>query len=94
MYQITDQYQFYLFLQHHVHSSLYTYLNQYNLITPHQSRFKPLHSCDTTLVKMTGNWLKNNVDGLIIGLIKMMLQRLAAYGIQGERWYLVLHISA
>ncbi len=46
-------------LERHVHSTFNSYLESHHLITTHQSGFRPKHSCDTTLLKMTDDWLCN-----------------------------------
>ncbi len=46
-------------LEQHVHATCYDYLESNNLITIYQSGFRPKHSCDTVLIKMTNQWLFN-----------------------------------
>jgi hypothetical protein len=86
-------------LERHVHSTFYYYLESHRLITPHQSGFRPKHSCDTALLKMTDDWLSNTNQGNVTGLIyidlkkafdtvdhTIMIQKLAVYGVRGISW--------
>ena len=87
-------------LERHVHITLYGFLEAHKLITPDQSGFRPYHSCETALLKMTDEWLDNIDNGKITGLIyvdlrkafdtvnhEYLLQKLVAYGVSEESWY-------
>ncbi len=52
-------------LERHIHTTFYDYLESNNLITIHQSGFRPKHSCDTALIKMTDEWL-SNIDNVTV----------------------------
>ncbi len=87
-------------LERHIHTTFYQYLELHHLITtPHQSGFRLNHSCDTALLKMTDDWLREIDRGNMIGLLyidlkkafdtvnhRIMIQKLAAYGVVGESW--------
>lgn len=40
-------------IERHVHTSMYEYLIKHNLLSIHLSGFRPYHSCDTTLHKVS-----------------------------------------
>ncbi len=86
-------------LERHIHTTFYDYLESNNLITIHQSGFRPKHSFDTALIKMTDEWLSNIDSGNVTGLIYIdlrkafdtvnhciMIQKLAAYSVAGDSW--------
>ena len=86
-------------LERHVHTSFYNYLESNNLITPDQSGFRPKHSCETALLKMTDDWFngidKGNMTGVIyIDLKKafdtvnhdILLKKLTGYGVDTKSW--------
>ena len=53
-------------LERHVYPSMYEHLT-INLLSIHQSRFRPYHSCDTALIKLTDSIVTNMDKGLISG---------------------------
>ncbi len=67
------------------------------MITIHQSGYRPKHSCDPALIKMTDEWMSNICGGNVTGLIyidirkafdtvshHIMIQKRAAYGVLGD----------
>ena len=47
---------------------MYEHLTKHNLLSIHQSGFRPHHSCDTALIKLTDSLVTNMDKGLISGL--------------------------
>lgn len=56
-------------LERFVHQHLLDYLEERQLIHPFQSGFRPQHSCQTALSRMTDTWLSNINNSLITGAI-------------------------
>ena len=46
-----------------------SYLEKHNLFHTNQSGFRKLHSCNTALIKMNENWLKNINSNLLCGTL-------------------------
>ena len=53
----------------HVNKHLMGYLHKYNLLNETQSGFRPKHSCQSALIKLTDHWLKCIDDGDLIGTL-------------------------
>ena len=54
-------------LEKHVHQALYDYVEKFQLLRVAQSGFRAKHSCETALLKMIDEWLKDIDDGKMIG---------------------------
>ncbi len=85
--------------EQHIHTTFYDFLKSNNLITIHQSGFRPKHECDTALIKMIDDRLSNIDSGNVTGLIyidlrkafdtvnhRIMIQKLASYGVSEDSW--------
>ena len=57
-------------LERHIHKHILNYLNTNNLLYEYQSRFRPKHSCHTTLTRLTDKWLtsinESDIGGAIV----------------------------
>ena len=56
-------------LEKHVHDSLMNYLEKHELLCINQSGFRPNHSCETALVRITEKWLKALNEGEMVGVV-------------------------
>ena len=56
-------------LERHICTRLMLYLRSFNLIVPTQSGFRPLHSTESILIKMTDDWLEAMDQGLYTAVI-------------------------
>ena len=89
-------------LERHVYPSMYEHLTKHNLLSIHQSGFRPYHSCDTALIKLTDSLVTNMDKGLISGLNltdyrkafdlvghATLLKKLSIYGVSGRslQWF-------
>ena len=59
----------------HVHDSFYSYLSNYDLISPHQLGFCKYHSCETGLAMLMNNGHKYIDNNEIIGCITIDLRK-------------------
>ncbi|MCG8110902.1 MAG: reverse transcriptase family protein, partial [Candidatus Thiodiazotropha taylori] len=53
--------------ENHVNKHLMGYLHKYSLLNDSQSGFRPKHSCQSALIKLTDHWLKCIDEGDLIG---------------------------
>ena len=57
-------------IERHVHDALYTYLTQHSLLFASQSGFRPIHSCETVLLRMIDLWAaaidRGDINGVIL----------------------------
>ena len=89
-------------LERRVYPSMYEHLTKHNLLRIHQSGFRPYHSCDTALIKLTDSLVTNMDKGLISGLNltdyrkafdlvghATLLKKLSIYGVSGRslQWF-------
>ena len=51
------------------------YLHKYNLLNETQSGFRPKHSCQSALIKLTDHWLKSIDDGDLIGILFLVFRK-------------------
>ena len=47
---------------------VYTYLNENNLLSKYQSRFRPMHSTLKALIDITDNWYLNIDDKCVFSI--------------------------
>ena len=62
-------------LEKHIHSHLFTYLNELELLHPLQSGFRPGHSCHTALANMTNKWLIGVNNSMMTGAVFLDLRK-------------------
>ena len=62
-------------LERHICTHLMLYLRSFNLIVSTQSGFRPLHSTESILIKMTDEWLEAMNQGLCTGAIFLDLRK-------------------
>ena len=62
-------------LEKHIHTHLYKYLQDYNLISTNQSGFRPNHSCETALHHMMDRWLHAIEKGQYTGSVFIDLSK-------------------
>ena len=62
-------------LEKHIHSHLYKYLEELNLLHPLQSGFRPGHSCHTALANMTNKWLIGVNNSMMTGAVFLDLRK-------------------
>lgn len=62
-------------LQRAVHGMMYKYLQEHNLLSSHQSGFRPLHSTTSCLTHVTNILLHNIEKGYLTGLIFLDLSK-------------------
>ena len=55
--------------ENHVNKHLMGYLHKYKLLNETQSGFRPKHSCQSALIKLTDHWLKCINEGDLIGTL-------------------------
>ena len=89
-------------LEKAVHSQLYSYLEQYHLLSECQSGFRPLHSTSTCILDITEYLLENMNSGSVTGGMfldlrkafdvichKILIEKLSSFGIKGMalKWF-------
>ena len=62
-------------LEKHVHSHFYSYLCDKQLLHSCQSGFRPKHSTQTCLIKMTNKWLNEIDKGNVIGCVAVDMSK-------------------
>ena len=62
-------------LERAVHQMIYKYLQEHNLLSAHQSGFRPLHSTSTCLTHVTNTLLHNIDKGYLTGLVFLDLSK-------------------
>ena len=62
-------------LERHICTQLMLYLRSFNLIVSTQSGFRPHHSTESILIKMTDDWLEAMDQGLYTGAIYLDLRK-------------------
>ena len=58
-------------IEKHVHDALYSFLNDFNLISHHQSGFRKYHSCESGLASLLSEWHKYIDDNHMVGCINI-----------------------
>ena len=58
-----------------VHKHVYSYMSEHNMISKHQSGFRPFHSTETCLVDMVNNWVHNMNAGTLTGVAFIDLRK-------------------
>ena len=58
-----------------IYDELYHYLNENDLLSRHQSGFRPLHSTNTALIEATDNWSLNIDHGFINAFVFLDLKK-------------------
>ena len=61
--------------ERHVFNSFYEYLDKNNLLTEHQSGFRPKHSCEMALHSIIDKWLCNIDEGKLTGVLFIDLSK-------------------
>ena len=62
-------------IEKHVFNHFYKYLEHFNLLSPFQSGFKKLNSCETGLTALVNRWYTELDKGNIIGAINIDLKK-------------------
>ena len=62
-------------LEKHIHKHLLDYLDEFSLLHPLQSGYRPKHSCQTALLHMTNKWLTNINDSKMTGTVFLDLRK-------------------
>ena len=52
-----------------VHKHVYSYVSKHNLLSKHQSGFRPFHSIETCLIDMVNQWVCNMNSGSMTGVV-------------------------
>ena len=62
-------------LERAVHTIIYAYLQEYNLLSTYQSGYRPLHSTSTCLIDVTNRLLQNIDKGQLTGMVFLDLSK-------------------
>ena len=58
-----------------VHKHVYSYVSKHNLLSKHQSGFRPFHSTETCLIDMVNEWVYNMNSGSMTGVVLIDLRK-------------------
>ena len=85
-----------------VHTQLYDFIQRYQILSPNQSGFRPMHSTQTCLVEVCDYLLDNMSEGFLTGAVfldlkkafdtvhhEVLIKKLISIGVQGREldWF-------